>query len=151
MEGLSPATYCIQETAVPAGYVLDNTVHKFTVDANGLVKNEQGYTMVIENRYIKAEFLKTDKVTGEAVAGAVMQLTDKSGKVIDTWTSGKTAHRINKLPAGRICTYRNNSSFRLQKRKTGDLYGKKYIWSSEVPDDRCEDGDSYNKQNSSWR
>lgn len=35
--------------------------------------------------------------------------------------------------------------------KTGDLYGKKYIWSSEVPDDRCEDGDSYNKQNSSWR
>ena len=63
MEGLSPATYCIQETAVPAGYVLDNTVHKFTVDANGLVKNEQGYTMVIENRYIKAEFLKTDKVT----------------------------------------------------------------------------------------
>ena len=129
MEGLSPATYCIQETAVPAGYVLDNTVHKFTVDVNGLVKNEQGYTMVIENRYIKAEFLKTDKVTGEAVAGAVMQLTDKSG----------------------ICTYRNNSSFRLQKRKTGDLYGKKYIWSSEVPDDRCEDGDSYNKQNSSWR
>lgn len=100
LEGLSPATYCIQETAVPAGYVLDNTVHKFTVDANGLVKNEQGYTMVIENRYIKAEFLKTDKVTGEAVAGAVMQLTDKSGKVIDTWTSGKTAHRINKLPAG---------------------------------------------------
>lgn len=54
-----------------------------------MVKNEQGYTMVIENRYIKAEFLKTDKVTGEAVAGAVMQLTDKSGKVIDTWTSGK--------------------------------------------------------------
>lgn len=100
LEGLSPATYCIQETAVPAGYVLDNTVYKFTVDANGLVKNEQGYTMVIENRYIKAEFLKTDKVTGEAVAGAVMQLTDKSGKVIDTWTSGKTAHRINKLPAG---------------------------------------------------
>lgn len=44
LEGLSPATYCIQETAVPAGYVLDNTVHKFTVDANGLVKNEQGYT-----------------------------------------------------------------------------------------------------------
>ena len=39
-------------------------------------------------------------MTGEAVAGAVMQLTDKSGKVIDTWTSGKTAHRINKLPAG---------------------------------------------------
>ena len=88
-----------------------------------MVKNEQGYTMVIENRYIKAEFLKTDKVTGEAVAGAVMHLTDKSGKGIDTWTSGKTA----------------------------DLYGKKYIWSSEVPDDRCEDGDSYNKQNSSWR
>ena len=79
---------------------MDNTVHKFTVDVNGLVKNEQGYTMVIENRYIKAEFLKTDKVTGEAVAGAVMQLTDKSGKVIDTWTSGKTAHRINKLAAG---------------------------------------------------
>ena len=34
------------------------------------------------------------------MAGAVLQLRDNAGKVVDTWTSGKTAHRINRLAAG---------------------------------------------------
>ena len=59
-----------------------------------------------------------------------MQLTDKSGKVIDTWTSGKTAHGINKLPAGEYVLTEITAPSGYKKRKTGDLYGKKYIWSS---------------------
>ena len=55
---------------------------------------------MIENAYKKAEFLKTDRATGKAVAGAVLQLCDANGKVIDTWTSELTAHRINRLEAG---------------------------------------------------
>lgn len=100
IRGLVPGTYLFQETNTPDGYVADETFHEFTVDENGLVENENGHTIVIENTYTKVEFLKTDKATGKTIAGAVLQLTDASGNVIDTWESEETAHRINKLTAG---------------------------------------------------
>lgn len=100
LRGLEPGTYCLQEKYGPSGYVKDDTIRKFTMDKNGLVNNEYGYTIEVENRYTKAEFLKTDKVTGEAVAGATMQLTTAKGYVIDTWVSEKTPHRINRLAVG---------------------------------------------------
>ena len=66
----------------------------------GLVNDEAEYVYEIKNAYIKADFLKVDKATGDAVAGALLQLTDEKGTVIDTWTSEKTAHRINRLRSG---------------------------------------------------
>ena len=100
LKGLVPGTYCLQEQYVPSGYVKDDTIRKFTVDENGLVDNEYGYTMEIENRYTKAEFLKTDKVTGKAVSGATLQLKTRTGNVIDTWISDVSPHRINRLAPG---------------------------------------------------
>lgn len=100
LTGIVPGTYQLKEIATPTGYVSDGNVYEFTVDENGLVEKEYGHTIVIENAYTKAEFLKTDRATGKAVAGAVLQLCDANGKVIDTWTSELTAHRINRLEAG---------------------------------------------------
>ena len=100
INGILPGTYLLRETAAPTGYVTDGKKHEFKVDENGLVDNEHGHVIVIENAFTKAEFLKTDKATGKAVAGAVLQLRDNAGKVVDTWTSGETAHRINRLAAG---------------------------------------------------
>ena len=100
LTGIVPGTYLLKEIATPTGYVSDGKVYEFTVDENGLVEKEHGHTIVIENAYTKAEFLKTDRATGKAVAGAVLQLCDANGKVIDTWTSELTAHRINRLETG---------------------------------------------------
>ena len=52
------------------------------------------------DNYTKAEFLKVDSVTGKAIKGAELELTDAEGNVIDSWTSEVKAHRINRLPEG---------------------------------------------------
>ena len=100
IKGLCPGTYFLQEIEVPAGYVPDFTEHRFVMEENGLVQQEQGHVIEVENAYTKAEFLKTDKATGKAVAGATLQLADTSGNVMDTWISEEKPHRINRLPEG---------------------------------------------------
>lgn len=100
IKGLKSGVYQFQEISVPSGYILDSSVKEFLIDENGLVNNEYGYTIVIENTYTKAEFMKTDKASGSLVAGATLQLKDKNGKTVDTWVSGMEPHRINKLVPG---------------------------------------------------
>ena len=78
----------------------DFTEHCFVMEENGLVQQEQGHVIEVENAYTKAEFLKTDKATGKAVSGATLQLADASGNVMDTWISEEKPHRINRLPEG---------------------------------------------------
>lgn len=57
--------------------------------------------MRMEDRPTRAEIQKTDMVTGEELPGAVLVLKDKSGRVVDRWTSGNTPHRITgRLEAG---------------------------------------------------
>ena len=97
IKGLVPGTYVFQEKTVPDGYVPDGRSYEFTVDENGLVEQEQGHTITVENGYTKAEFRKTDKATQKTVAGATLRLTDAKGKIVDTWISGTTPHRINRL------------------------------------------------------
>lgn len=100
IKGLVPGTYVFQEKTASDGYVPDGRSYEFTVDENGLVEQEQGHTITVENGYTKAEFRKTDKATQKTVAGATLRLTDAKGKIVDTWISGTTPHRINRLAAG---------------------------------------------------
>ena len=100
IKGLCPGSYFLQEKEVPAGYVPDFTEHRFVMEENGLVQQEHGHVIEVENAYTKAEFLKTDKATGKAVTGATLQLTDAAGNVMDTWISEEKPHRINRLPEG---------------------------------------------------
>ena len=100
IKGLIPGTYVFQEKTAPEGYVPDGRFYEFTVDEKGLVEKEQGHTITVENGYTKAEFLKKDKATQKPVAGATLRLTDAKGKIVDTWVSGTTPHRINRLAAG---------------------------------------------------
>ena len=64
---LLPATYYVQETAVPNHLVLDSTIHQVTVQAN------QTATYTAQNNWKKGKVLirKTDKDSGKQVAGAV--------------------------------------------------------------------------------
>ncbi|WP_373217098.1 SpaA isopeptide-forming pilin-related protein [Ruminococcus sp. 5_1_39BFAA] len=100
LKGIKPGTYCYREISVPVGYVADSRVREFVMDEYGQVEKEHGHIIPVENLFIKAEFLKTDKVTGQALPGAELQLTDKSGTVVDTWISETTPHRINRIPKG---------------------------------------------------
>ena len=46
------------------------------------------------------EITKVDSETGHALAGAKLQLIDKNGNVIDTWTSTTSGHVIKNIPEG---------------------------------------------------
>lgn len=100
LSGYVDGTYCYQEVSPLDGYVVDNTVREFTIDENGYVNGKDKAVLEVKNKVIKAEFQKVDNVTGLPIAGAELELQDKDGKVVESWTSDTTPHRINRLKAG---------------------------------------------------
>ncbi|WP_183108558.1 MSCRAMM family protein, partial [Brochothrix thermosphacta] len=90
---LTPGNYQLVETKAPTGYELDSTPIKFEV--------EKGQTEAVQvsmtNELTKGGFVltKTDEKTGEALQGAVFELQDTDGKVLQsgltTDASGKIA------------------------------------------------------------
>ena len=98
--GYVEGTYCYQEVAPLDGYVVDNTVREFTIDENGYVNGKDKAVLKVTNKVIKAEFQKVDNITGLPIAGAELELQDKDGKVVESWTSETSPHRINRIKAG---------------------------------------------------
>lgn len=91
--------YVIEEKA-PAGYV--NGSQRFDISAEfsqsaGEVMN---FTNQVTNAPIIVDFTKTD-ITGEnEIVGAKLSVIDSKKKVVETWISEETPHRIVGLPAG---------------------------------------------------
>ena len=50
------------------------------------------------------EITKTSLTDGKELEGAKLEVTDEDGKVVDSWTSGKEAHIIKELVAGKKYT-----------------------------------------------
>ena len=94
-------TYVAVETKVPDGYVKFND-YTFTVagaDDSGK-KTDQTETLTDSQVTVSKEDLG-----GKEVEGAKLTVTDKTtGKVVDTWTSGKDTHYVNGLEAGKTYT-----------------------------------------------
>ncbi len=97
---LKPGTYCIQEVEAPAGYLVNDTVHTVAIDENGLIDGEDSHTIVLENDYTKVDISKWDITNEEEVPGAQLSILDKDGKIVESWTSGETDHRIDALAPG---------------------------------------------------
>jgi len=82
-------TYFLKETSAPTGYELDDTPMQISLTQNGDL-----ITKTITNSHStgSVSILKTDSVTGAALAGAHFKLTDASGNLVkegDTGSDGK--------------------------------------------------------------
>ncbi|MGN1120023.1 MAG: Cna B-type domain-containing protein, partial [Oscillospiraceae bacterium] len=77
------ATYTLKETRSPNGYTIAAD-KDFTIPASGVVqvKMTDGIT--------KVKVTKTASDTGRPLAGAVLQLKDSAGNVVDEWTTTAT-------------------------------------------------------------
>ena len=76
------------------GYVpLDDSV-KVTVDSSTVTLDD------IENAKTQIVISKVDSVTGKELTGAKLEIKDKDGKVVESWTTDGKPHTIEKLPAG---------------------------------------------------
>lgn len=100
IDGVKDGTWHYQETATLDGYVLDNAEKTFTV-SGGKVNGQQNLTITVENDYTKLDLAKVDSSTGENISGAKLSLLDANGKLVESWTSGSTPHRIEKLKPGK--------------------------------------------------
>lgn len=99
IDGVKDGTWHYQETATKDGYVLDNAVKDFTV-SDGKVNGQSNLTITVENDYTKLDLAKVDSGTGENISGAKISLLDSNGRLVESWTSGSTPHRIEKLKPG---------------------------------------------------
>ena len=100
--GLSQGTYTLTETKAPNGYNLNNVSIKFTIDSKGNVKNSDGITVTSISYldYQALKVIKIDKDTSKAISGAKLQITNSSGKVIDSWVTDGKEHTITSLSQG---------------------------------------------------
>lgn len=84
VKDLKPGTWYVQETEVPEHLVLDNTIHKVTVEAN----ETASFTATNLWKKGKAIILKKDKETGKPLANAVFAVLDNSGNEVKRITTG---------------------------------------------------------------
>ncbi len=92
---IAGATYRLHEISAPAGYVLAEDIY-FTVSADGTVVEVE-----MEDDSTKVEIQKISEATGKPLAGALMQILDRKGKVVEEWTSTIEKHiLIARLTAG---------------------------------------------------
>ena len=89
--------YVLKETKTPEGYATFQT-QTFTAEEG----KDTSLLMVDEDT--KVEVSKQDVTTKKELEGAKLKVTDKDGKVIDEWTSGKQPHMIKNLTAGETYT-----------------------------------------------
>ena len=103
-EGGKPGLYKVVETKASNGYIVDKEYKEVkariteinTANFDYIVKSkEKPITVEIEKTSINEQGVKVQ------VAGAELQLLDKDKKVIETFTSEKTAHVIKGLSAGK--------------------------------------------------
>ncbi len=76
---LAPGTYLVREVETLPGYVLDETVHEFTVDEDGLIDGKDVGIRVIENtrtKLIGTTAVSADTGTHEGVPGEEVTIID---------------------------------------------------------------------------
>lgn len=86
-------TYTYHEVSAPAGYVRAK-------DISFVYEGITDKTVTMIDALTETYISKTDITGQNEIEGAKMSLADKSGKVIETWTSGTSAHLIKGLVAG---------------------------------------------------
>ena len=89
--------YVLKETKTPNGYATFKT-ETFTAEEG----KDTSLSMTDEDT--KIEISKQDITTKKELEGAKLKVTDKDGKVIDEWTSGKEPHMIKNLTVNQTYT-----------------------------------------------
>lgn len=96
--------FYVKEVKAPDGFVTTEQIQEFTFEYAGADVPEVTFEFVYENEATTFEITKSDLTTGKELPGAKLQVTDKNGKVIDEWVSGKEAHIIKELVVGETYT-----------------------------------------------
>ena len=88
-------SYTLTETKPADGYATAESI-TFTVENTAEIQKQ-----VMEDDVTKVEISKTDITGDNELEGAKLTITDENGNIVESWTSGKEPHYIEKLPIGK--------------------------------------------------
>ena len=94
-------TYYVKETSPAPRFATTDQVQEFTFEYDGADKETLSYEFTFEDEPTVVEITKTSLTDGKELEGSKLKVTDEDGKVVDSWTSGKEAHIIKELVAGK--------------------------------------------------
>ena len=97
-------TYYVKETSPAPGFATTDQVQEFTFEYDGADTETLSNEYTFEDEPTVVEITKTSLTDGKELEGAKLEVTDEDGKVVDSWTSGKEAHIIKELVAGKKYT-----------------------------------------------
>lgn len=100
---LLPGKYTLHESTAPDGYLKAEDID-FIVKADGTVtvNSKVVSKITMKDKPTEVAVAKEDAETGERLAGAVLQVKDKKGNVIEEWTSSEDYHYVTgRLAAGK--------------------------------------------------
>ena len=97
-------TYYVKETSPAPGFATTDQVQEFTFEYDGSDKETLSYEFTFEDEPTVVEITKTSLTDRKELEGVKLEVTDEDGKVVDSWTSGKEAHIIKELVAGKKYT-----------------------------------------------
>ncbi len=110
ISSLPMGSYQFFECSTLDGLVLDETKHDVTFTQKDTTTKEYVEKREVVNDTTMVEFSKTD-ITGEKeLEGAKLSVLDENGKVIDSWTSTNTTHKIEGLTVGKKFILREDLS-----------------------------------------
>lgn len=113
-------TYVLAEINPAPGYAYAEEI-SFTVNEDGSVEQ-----VVMEDRPTHVTVSKTDSETGERISGALLQILDGQGNVLESWVSGAKEHDIR----GKLCA---GTTYYLHEEKAPAGYQKREDLSFTVP------------------
>lgn len=102
----------VKETQAPENYLLDSNVYPVDVESGEDVQMtvyDKSEKDAMEDTGI--QFMKTDAVTGEPVVGAVLQVLDQVGNLVEEWTSEKDPHVITGLSEGEYILHEKQAPY----------------------------------------
>lgn len=88
-------SYTLTENKPADGYATAESI-TFTVENTAEIQKQ-----VMEDDVTKVKISKTDITGDNEIEGAKLTITDENGNIVETWTSGKEPHYIEKLPIGK--------------------------------------------------
>ena len=103
IDGLTEGEFTLTEETAPEGYEKAESIQFIlSVDGTVTVKGSKVDKVVMTDEYTeKSAVISKQDIAGEEIAGAELTVTDKDGKVVDSWTSEKgRSHTISGLYPG---------------------------------------------------
>ncbi len=121
--------YYVKEEQRLKGYLPNEDVWEFEA-----VYSDQNVDMLtfeyeMENQPTESHFTKKDATTGEELPGAVLQIIDQDGSIVEKWTSTKEPHVVYGLPEGTYTLHEELAP-----------YEEGYVSASDVTFEVFEDG-----------